>query len=164
MMTVTDLTRFETTFRLVYPRAVALAHRILGDRQAAEDVASEAFARALLRWHRLDPERVTGWILRVTANQAIDILRKKTRTVAVGVVNLEDQMTLRLALVAALQQLPRRQREAIALRYLSDLTEAETASALGVATGTVKAHVHRGLAALRDQLGYETVEAAGVRN
>lgn len=163
-MIATELSRFETTFRSVYPRAVALAARMLGDRQAAEDVAAEAFARALLRWERLDPERVTGWILRVTANHAIDVMRKRGRAPLPSTIDLEDDTTLRLALGAALQRLPRRQREAIALRYLSDLSEAETANALGIATGSVKSHVHRGLASLRDQLGYETLEAAGVRN
>ena len=76
-------------------------------------------------------------------------------------VDLEDSTTLRLALADALRRLPKRQREAIALRYLSDLSEADTAAALGIAPGSVKVHVHRGLASLRDQLGHDTLEAVG---
>ena len=67
---------FEDAFRDLYPRAFGLAFRMLGNRQAAEDVASETMARALLRWNRLDRERLAGWVLRVTANQAIDLMRR----------------------------------------------------------------------------------------
>ncbi len=135
---------------------------MLGNRAAAEDVASETFARALLRWDRLDQGRLPGWVLRVTANQAIDLMRKKGRQLEPTVISLEDSTTLRLAMAEALSKLPRRQREAIALRFLSDLSEADTAAALGVSTGSIKTHVHRGLATLRDELGDENLEAVGV--
>jgi RNA polymerase sigma factor (sigma-70 family) len=55
--------------------------------------------------------------------------------------------------VAALRRLPERQREALALRYFLDLPEAEIAAAMGVSAGSVKTHVHRGLAALAQLLG-----------
>ena len=79
-----------------------------------------------------------------------------------GVIDLEDTTTLRLALAEALRKLPRRQREAVALRFLSDLSEADTAEALGISAGSVKTHVHRGLATLRDELGDDRLEAVGV--
>jgi len=153
---------FEDVFRELYPRAVGLAYRMLGSRAAAEDVASETFARALQRWERLDPDRVAGWILRVTANQAIDVMRRKGRHLEPAVISLEDSTTLRLALAEAMAKLPRRQREAIALRFLSDMSEADTANALGVSPGSVKTHVHRGLATLRDELGDANLEAVNV--
>ena len=56
---------------------------------------------------------------------------------------------LRIALVAALGSLPRRQRQAVALRYLGDLSDGEVAVALGISVGSVKTHIHRGLGALR---------------
>jgi RNA polymerase sigma factor (sigma-70 family) len=65
---------------------------------------------------------------------------------------------LRLALVAALIRLPRRQRETIVLRYLCDLPEADAALALGVSAGTVKTHLHRALASLRANIGAEFEE------
>ena len=153
---------FEPAFRELYPRAFGLAYRMLGNRAAAEDVAAEAMAKALVRWDRLDPDRVAGWVLRVTANGAIDVLRKKGRTLEPGDVDLEDTTTLRLALAEALRKLPRRQREAVALRFLSDLSEADTAAALGISPGSVKTHVHRGLASLRDELGRDPMEAVHV--
>jgi RNA polymerase sigma-70 factor (sigma-E family) len=152
---------FEEAFRELYPRAFGLAYRMLGNRAAAEDVAADAMAKALVRWNRLDRDRVAGWVLRVAANGAIDVLRRKGRTLVAGVIDLEDSTTLRLALAEALRKLPRRQREAVALRYLSDLSEADTAQALGISTGSVKTHVHRGLATLRDELGDDRLEAVG---
>jgi RNA polymerase sigma factor (sigma-70 family) len=153
-------TTFESRFVELYPRAFALAYRMLGNRAAAEDIAAETMARVLLRWDRLDPDRVAGWVLKVAANQAIDLMRRKGRVLDAGVVDLEDSTTLRIALAEALRKLPRRQREAVTLRYLSDLSEADTAVALGISAGSVKTHVHRGLASLRADLGHDTLEEA----
>jgi RNA polymerase sigma factor (sigma-70 family) len=58
----------------------------------------------------------------------------------------------REAVVHALQQLPRRQREAVVLRYYGDLSEAQTASAMGCSVGAVKSHTSRAMAALRPLL------------
>lgn len=149
---------FESAFRDLYPRAFGLALRMLGNRAVAEDLAAETMARAYARWDRLDPDRRAGWVLRVTSNQAIDLLRKKGHTMVPEVIDLEDGTALRIALAAALAQLPRRQREAIALRYLSDLSEAETAQALGIGVGSVKTHTHRGLVSLRSKFGREFEE------
>jgi len=66
-------------------------------------------------------------------------------------------VVLRIALVQALRRLPRRQREAVALRYLVDLPDREVAAALGVSVGSVKVHLHRGLASLRSSLGSNAV-------
>jgi RNA polymerase sigma factor (sigma-70 family) len=62
----------------------------------------------------------------------------------------------RSAVVHALRDLPRRQREAIVLRYYADLSEAQTAYAMGISTGAVKSHTSRGMAALRHLLEEET--------
>ena len=56
------------------------------------------------------------------------------------------------AMLAALNRLPNRQREVLVLRYFADWSEASIADALGIAPGSVKAHAHRGLAALRARL------------
>lgn len=146
---------FEAAFDRVYPRAERLARRILGDAGAAEDVAAEALARLCLHWARLrDTEYVDGWVLRVAANLAIDATRKKPLAVAAPhVPSDDDAVALRLALSAALRHLARRQREVVALRYLSDLSEAEVAATLGISQGSVKTHTSRGLAALRARLG-----------
>jgi RNA polymerase sigma factor (sigma-70 family) len=64
--------------------------------------------------------------------------------------------TDRPALVAALRDLPVRQREAVVLRYYADLSEADTALTMGVSRGAVKTHTARGLAALRTSMGTPT--------
>lgn len=152
---------FEAEFPTLYPRSLGLARRFVGSGPAAEDVAAEAMARALQHWPRLDPAGRPGWVLRVTANLAIDLIRRKGRTLEPGVIHLDDDATLRLTLAAALRKLPRRQREAIALRYLADLSEEQTAAALGVSAGAVKTHVHRGLTALRRTLDPHELEVIG---
>jgi RNA polymerase sigma factor (sigma-70 family) len=62
----------------------------------------------------------------------------------------------RSAVIAALAELPRRQREALVLRYYADLSEAQTAHAMGISAGAVKSHTSRGMAALRHLLEEET--------
>jgi RNA polymerase sigma factor (sigma-70 family) len=150
---------FEATFRSAYPQAVRVARRIVGDTSVAEDVGAEACTRAFVHWNKLagEPWR-EAWILRVAANLALDIARRPGPSVPPGAETAEDALVvLRGALVAALGRLPRRQRDVVVLRYLSDLSEAETAGALGVSEGTVKTHLSRGLTALRRTLG-PTVE------
>jgi RNA polymerase sigma factor (sigma-70 family) len=66
------------------------------------------------------------------------------------------------ALWTALARLPRRQRAAVVLRYYEELSEAETAEALGVSVGTVKSTVARGLAKLRDDAGLRNDERAAL--
>jgi RNA polymerase sigma factor (sigma-70 family) len=60
---------------------------------------------------------------------------------------------LRRDLVDALRALPRRQREAVTLRYLADLPEHDTATAMGCSVGTVKSNTAKGLRSLRLDLG-----------
>jgi RNA polymerase sigma factor (sigma-70 family) len=145
---------FEEAFDRLFPRAERLAQRILGDQAAAEDVAAEALARLCLHWARLhETTYLDGWVLRVAANLAIDATRRRPAPVAGGsAAAADDAIALRMALVAALKHIARRQREVIALRYLSDLSEAEVALALGISQGSVKTHASRGLAALRSAL------------
>ena len=146
---------FEEAFDELFPRAVRLAHRLLGDRAAAEDVAAEAMARAYARWPKVSvlPYR-DGWLLKVATNLAIDRLRRRPPEVWPSVAaDFEDGVELRLALNAALLTLAPRQREAVALRYLGGLSDREVALALGISLGSVKTHIHRGLKGLRSRLG-----------
>lgn len=87
----------------------------------------------------------------VASNLAIDHVRRRRAEPAevAPAVHEEDAVTLRLALAACLRALPRRQREAVALHYLAGLTDAEVGQALGISAGSVKTHIHRGMAALR---------------
>ena len=146
---------FEEAFDYLFARAQQLALRVLGDRAAAEDVAAEALTRAFADWrHVRDLEHRDAWVLRVAANLAIDTCRRKRVPLAPApFASEEDALVLRLTLAAALHGLPRRQRDAVSLHYLGGLTDDEVASALGIAVGTVKSHIHRGMAGLRNALG-----------
>ena len=146
---------FEEAFDSLFPRAFHLARRIVGDDAAAEDVAAEALARAYARWSHVAalPYR-DAWVLRVAANLAIDETRRRRPVRAPApAADPDDVVTLRVALRAALRSLPRRQRQAVALRYLGGLSDTEVAGALGISTGSVKTHLHRGRAALRAAFG-----------
>jgi RNA polymerase sigma-70 factor (sigma-E family) len=156
---------FELAFDGLYRLAYKVAFRIVGDRPEAEDIAQEALARASLRWPRLH-EQPEGWVSRVASNLAIDRYRRRRREprVPVGPIGVvDDLVTDRADLVAALRRLPRRQREVVVMRYLADLSEADVAASLGCSVGTVKTHASRGLAALRGELGERTGDGGDVR-
>jgi RNA polymerase sigma-70 factor (sigma-E family) len=149
---------FTTAFAGLYSSSFNAAYRLLGNRQEAEDIAQEACARCCLRWDRLTKygEIPKPWVVRVATNLAIDHYRKRQRALAKGDVApivVEEMDARRVDLHRALEQLTRRQRDVVVLRYVADLSEADTAAALGCAPGTVKSHATRGLAALRAALG-----------
>jgi RNA polymerase sigma-70 factor (ECF subfamily) len=157
---------FDVFFREIYPRACRATRRVSRDESAAEDAALEAMTRAFVRWPRLRSlPYPDAWVLRVAINEALGELRRAGRKSApVRLVSsdgsdvLEDVVTTGLALAAALRQLPRRQREAIELRYLADFSEDDTAAALGLSNGAVKSHLHRAAKSLRLVLGNDLME------
>lgn len=160
---------FDEVFDELYPRARTLAFRILGDMPAAEDAAAEAMTRALVRWNRVAslPYR-DGWILRVTANVALDVARRRTRASALRVDPLvvgsaEDELVvLRSALVEALLALPKRQREAIVLVHLLGYSPTDAAATMNVSVSSVGQHVRRGLERLRvDVNAFPSLDAPG---
>ncbi|MEX2393591.1 MAG: sigma-70 family RNA polymerase sigma factor [Actinomycetota bacterium] len=157
---------FEDFFRVTLPDALRVARRILCDPSDAEDAAAEAFARAHASWSRITalPHR-RAWVLRVTANVAVDMTRRRRPLPFVrdAVDDEAERAVLTVALAAALRSLPRRQREIVVLRYLDGYSEAETAAALGVSAGTVKKTAHRAMGALRRRLGdgWDRFEAQG---
>jgi RNA polymerase sigma factor (sigma-70 family) len=154
---------FAAAYPVLFSRAMRLAYRMTRDASLAEDVAAEALARAYSRWstvqHLDQPE---AWIMRVAVNIVIDDSRK-TKLLRRWMPTLgsdrettpafDDDVAIRNALVAALATLPKRQREAIALRYLAGLDEDDISRSLQISPSSVRTHVQRGLAALRERLG-----------
>ncbi|HEX9968602.1 MAG TPA: sigma-70 family RNA polymerase sigma factor [Acidimicrobiales bacterium] len=152
---------FDSLFRTLFVPAYQLALRLLGDPHDAQDAASEAMARALADWRRVSElPHLRPWVLRVTANVSVDMLRRRKATpdtdwvseALAPMVAGADEPDVRMALTAALGRLPRRQLEVVVLRYLIDLPEEEVAASLGIAPGTVKRHASRGLERLRRTL------------
>jgi RNA polymerase sigma-70 factor (sigma-E family) len=151
---------FEDQFDALAAVAYRVAHRLLGEREDAEDVAQEALARAYARWPSV-AGHAEAWVARVATNLAIGRYRTRRRGAAdVGPpareghgAGVADALVVdRLGLVDALRRLPRRQREVLVLRYLADLTEQDVADALGTSVGTVKQHAHRATTRLRVEL------------
>jgi len=145
--------QFADAFDELYLRAYQGAFKLLGDREEAQDIAQEACIRACVRWSRLD--NPTAWVVRVATNLSLDrwrrVQRARLRRPAASDSILEFDER-RVDLHRALATLPKRQRDVVVLRYVADLSEAETAAALKCAPGTVKSHASRGLSALRDAL------------
>jgi len=154
---MSDDERIEEFYGGLFAIAYRVGYRILGEVTAAEDVAAEAVARAVVHWPRLDdPARRPAWIAKVAANLAVDVVRKRARRAPEArpaASDHADATALRIALASALASLSSRQREVVVLRYLADLPEAQVASALGLSLNTVKKHTARGIAALRASLG-----------
>jgi RNA polymerase sigma factor (sigma-70 family) len=151
---------FDEWFVERYPQARSVARRIVGSASAAEDAAAEAFTRALVKWPKVrDLPYRDAWVLRVTANVAVDHVRRHRPDPVPDVVSsdVDDVAVLRLSLVDALGRLPRRQREAVVLRHLAGLSLDEVSAAMGVSGNSAKKHLQRGIDRLRrlspEQLG-----------
>jgi RNA polymerase sigma factor (sigma-70 family) len=127
-----------------------------------EDLAQEAFARLHGRTRALrDPHAALAYlratVCNLTRNRArhLRIVRLRTPRPAGHEAAADQSAILRedhRELLAALAELPTRQREALVMRYWLDLSERAIADAMGVSTGTVKTHASRGLAALATKL------------
>jgi RNA polymerase sigma-70 factor (ECF subfamily) len=151
----------EQIFRTAYPRVVAVAARVLGSGDEAEDVAQEvflAFGRSAV-----PAGEAQGWLSVAAAHTALNHLRSGRRRaareeaasddedaypdVADTVVTLDERRSVR----AALARLPQRQAVALVLRH-SGLSYAEVAAALDLSPGSVGTTVRRAESALRKEL------------
>jgi RNA polymerase sigma-70 factor (sigma-E family) len=144
---------------------VRLATLLVDDRETAEDIAQDAFAALHRRWPTLRGEGAAVSYLRTCViNGSRSVLRRR-RTVrrtelpdeSGATVESADSTTLlaeeHRAVLAAIRELPDRQREVIVLRYWSQLSEAEIADALRISVGAVKSSASRGREAVAHRLG-----------
>jgi len=142
------------------PHLRRVAYALCGDWHQAEDLVQTALAKLYVAWpriHRVGAEE--AYARRVIVNASIDESRRPWRRERAGLdADTHDRPATpastedRSALVDALQDLPPMQRKAVVLRHWLDLSVEETARELGIATGTVKSHTSRGLAALHAAL------------
>jgi RNA polymerase sigma factor (sigma-70 family) len=168
---------FSAWFDQILPSVLRLSRRATASAAEAEDVTSEALARAYADWPKIrDLPHRDGWVLRTAANLSIDVARRHARSPwrKAGALNrgevpsrqssIEEIVVNRMAVTAAMSRLPHRQREAVALRYLGDFTIAETAELMGLGTETVRTHLARGLAAMRSARGPSVEEGLNASN
>lgn len=148
---------FDEFVRARLPHLLRFGRALTGDEHAAADLVQDALERTLLRWSHVAAHDPEGYVRQAMVHRSISVWRKLRRE------RLTDRPPEREYAVAdrdddlfeALRALPPRQRAVIALRYLEDLTEAQTAAVLGCSVGTVKSQAHAAMARLRDQLGKE---------
>jgi DNA-directed RNA polymerase specialized sigma24 family protein len=116
----TDSAEFTEFYRAARDNCLRAVFASVGDRQAAEDLVAEAFARAWANWSAVRRHPAPrAWVMRTA--------------------------------LTALLRLPVRQRQVVALRLFLDLDTGATAEVLGIAPGTVTAHLARAIAALREE-------------
>ena len=165
----------ETEFReFVVGRTPALlgtAYLLTGDRAAAEDLVQVSLTKAWSAGRRISAaESPEAYVRRVMANTYAAWWRRRwrgerpTETLPeVAGRDATDAVDARDEMWRALAALPRRQRAVLVLRYFEDLSEAETATALGISQGTVKSQAARALAKLRDDPQLRTGRVAPVK-
>jgi RNA polymerase sigma-70 factor (sigma-E family) len=133
----------------------------VGDRDTAQDLVAEAFSRAWASWRTVSRHPVPkAWVIRTALNANVSQWRRRRREVPLpDVVSLGDRAvpdgadsSVEPQIMAALLRLPARQRQVVALRLFLDLDTQCTAEVLGIAPGTVQAHMGRAIAALRRDL------------
>ncbi len=146
----------------VRDRSVGLlrsAYLLTTDSHAAEDLLQDTLERLYANWRKVR-DNPDAYARRTLVNRATDRWRLRRRRPEVRLYDdappptgdHADGVVTRRVVLTALRDLPRRQRAAVVLRYLDDLSEAETAAAMGCSPGAVKSHVARGVAKLRDAL------------
>lgn len=156
------------------PRIYRQAYRMLRDQAEAEDVTQEAMLRLWKiapEW-RQDEAKVTTWLYRIVANLCTDRLRKRRPNDSLdqvaepedGADSVDESMQKKSrsdALSDALDQLPERQKQAVVLRHLDELSNPEIAKIMDVGVGAVENLIARGKRALanvlakrKDELGY----------
>jgi RNA polymerase sigma-70 factor (sigma-E family) len=153
-----------------YQALVRLAALLVQDTPTAEQVVQDSFAAMRSGWHRLrDAEKALAYLRQAVVNRSRSVLRHRTvagqdlRPAPPDMPPAERDALAFLelsAVAAALRDLPERQREAIMLRYYTDLSEAEVAATMRISRGAVKSHTARGMAALRAALEQATSQPA----
>lgn len=141
--------QFDRFYTTSFPKLVGQIYAMCGSITEAQDCVQEAFIRAWDNRAKLDGEDSVGWVRTVAYRLSVSRWRKAVRAFRQPDRALEIPKDLepnpnRVAIAAALAELPENQRRAIVLHHLSDLTVTQVAAEMGAPTGTVKAWLVRG--------------------
>lgn len=146
---------FDTYYEASYDRVRRTMTLTFRDPDFAEEITQEAFFQTLRRWKRISQlDHPEGWTMIVALNRGRDDHRRRVRQttkyellVGSSTTDLkETQVDARIMVTELLEGLGDRQREALLLRYVSQLTIPEIAKVMGCAEGTVKATLHAAIA------------------
>ena len=140
------------------PSLLRTAYLLTGSQHGAEDLVQETMAKLYLSWDKVRrADSLDAYVRRAMINEHNSLWRRAWKRNEVTtdlvpdrtpIVDSHDEGT-GAALWSFIQTLPRKQRAVVVLRYYEEMTEAETADALGISVGTVKSQASRALAALR---------------
>ena len=154
----------EELYAANYVRLVRLAVLLVRDADQAEDLVQDCFVEVYRRWGSVDEAKAPAYLRQSVFNRARSALRHRSvveradlpgPSTAPAAEATAMERARRRTVLDALQQLPDRQREVLALRHYLQLSEREIAEALGISQGAVKSHASRGAAALRGLLAEE---------
>jgi len=151
-------------------RVFTLSVYLLGDHQEAEDVTQEVLIRLWRGGHKVAPERIGAWLLQVTRNACIDLIRKRKRDGAVlcdsdpnGVEHLRETSPGPERLLSAsrlgenirraLEKLSEPHRSVVILREIQGLSYQEISDVLEMPLNNVRVNLHRGRRRMREELG-----------
>lgn len=165
-MDAAEQARFVEFVQASSPHLLKTAWLLTGDPHVAEDLVQEALARVYSKWGSAK-KAPWAYTRKVMLNLRTDRWRRTGAEIVTS--DIEESATrdahgtvdARADLVRALRHLPLRERQCVVLRYYADLSEEETANALGVSVGTVKSSASRGLATLRTIVKTDTPSSKG---
>jgi RNA polymerase sigma-70 factor (ECF subfamily) len=158
----------EHALRIAYDRyggaVFHLATRLLANRADAEDVTQATFVAAWVGRGTFDPDRgsLLSWLLGIGRRKAIDRMRAAARETRIAdsvralpepppVDESPERVLDRLIIADELAQLPAEQRRTLELAFYDDLTHPQISAVTGMPLGTVKSHIRRGMASLRQR-------------
>lgn len=156
----------DALYRSCADELFAYACTVVRDRSAAEEVVAVTFERALARRGRFDPRRGSprAWLFGIARHAAVDELRRRGRSAtwtheppdaavpdpADAVAERDEADRRRAAVAAAIDRLPGRDRELVALKFHAGLGNAEIAAVLGISATNAGSRLHRVLTTLRE--------------
>lgn len=157
-----DESEFAAFFRASWEPCLRAVAAVTGSMPLAEDQAAEAFARAWASWPKVRCHPAPqAWVVRTATNAGASWWRRRSLELPLAGHDVPAPAAggtgLDAAVLAALRRLPARQREVIVLRVFLDLDIRTTARQLGIAPGTVRAHLSRAVAALRGDLATDQI-------
>jgi RNA polymerase sigma-70 factor (sigma-E family) len=134
-----------------------VAYLLTGDHHAAQDLVQTVLIKVARNWRRISTVAAPdAYVRRMLYHEHVSAWRRRGDEEPVGAVpeprpsaDLADNAIRRIVLQKALARLTPRQRAVIVLRFFEDLSEADTAEALGCSRGTVKSQTHHALGRLR---------------
>jgi RNA polymerase sigma-70 factor (ECF subfamily) len=151
---VSDDAEFEAFFLESYGGLHRTLTVIIGDAELAADALQDAYQRAYVRWKKISRyDAPAAWVRHVAINRSRDMIRSNDRRLrneerAAGPHIVVDEQPDD-SLFGLLQSLPERQRTAMALHYLEDLSVEQVADEMGISSGAVKYHLNQGRGKIR---------------